>query len=83
LELHKAGDEYATHEATWASIKPLNWNLDFLDISYLLVPDPKLQAWLHYWAACSGDSSSMVAILFKAITFGLPFAIRVKVEDFV
>ena len=83
LELRKMGDEFATHEATWTCRKPLNWNPDFLDVGYLLVPDPKSQARLRYWAACSSDSSSMAAILFKAIAFGLPFAIGVKVEDFV
>ena len=66
----------------WTNKKPLNWNLDFLEVGFLLVPDPKSQAHLHYWAACSTDSSSMAAILFKAICFGIPFAIGVKVEDF-
>ena len=76
------GDEYAVREAMWTNKKPLNWNLDFLEVGFLLVPDPKSQVRLRYWAACSTDSSSMAAILFKAIRFGIPFAIGVKVEDF-
>ncbi|EDQ98425.1 uncharacterized protein LACBIDRAFT_302374 [Laccaria bicolor S238N-H82] len=81
-ELRRLGDEFAVREATWSSKKPLNWNLEFLDVGFLLIPDPKAQARLRYWAACSGDASSMAAILFKAICFSIPFAIGVKVEDF-
>ena len=81
-ELRRIGDEYAIQEATWSSKKPLNWNLDFLDVGYLLVSDPKAEARLRYWAACSNEPSSMAAILFKGICFGIPFAIGVKVEDF-
>jgi len=81
-EVRKIGDEYAVQEATWTSKKPLNWNVDFLEVGYLLVPDPKSQARLRYWAASSANSSSMAAILFKAIQFGISFTIGVKVEDF-
>lgn len=81
-ELRKLGDKFAVHEATWSSKKPLSWNPDLLDVGFLLIPDPKAQARLRYWASCSSDASSMAAILFKAIRFGIPFAIGVKVEDF-
>ena len=81
-ELWKIGDEYAVQEVTWLSKKPLNWNPDFLEVGYLLIPDPKAQARLRYWAAGSSDVLSMAAILFKAICFGIPFAIGLKVEDF-
>ena len=76
------GDEYAVKEATWTSKKSLNWNPEFLEVGYLLVPDPKAQAWLCYWAAGLSDALSMAAILFKAIRFSIPFAIRLKVKDF-
>ena len=82
MEVRKIGSEYVTQDAAWTSKKPLNWNLDFLDVGFLLVSDPRSQARLRYWAACSNDSSSMAAILFKAIRFGIAFLIGVKVEDF-
>lgn len=81
-ELRHLGSQYAGEVSVWASKKPLTWNVDYLDVGYLLVPDPKAQARLRYWAACSQNLSTMSEILLKAITHGIPFGIGVKVEDF-
>ncbi|EDQ98716.1 uncharacterized protein LACBIDRAFT_296822, partial [Laccaria bicolor S238N-H82] len=81
-DLRSLGSQYATPVSAWVSKKPLEWNVDYLDIRFLLVPDKKAQACLCYWAACSRDVSTMAEVLLKAITHGIPFSIGVKVEDF-
>ncbi|EDR04305.1 uncharacterized protein LACBIDRAFT_330818 [Laccaria bicolor S238N-H82] len=76
-ELCTLGGQYANDAAIWASKKPLSWNLDYLDIGYLLLPDLRVQAHLCYWAACLQDASTLARILFKAVTHGIPFGIGV------
>ncbi|KIJ91334.1 hypothetical protein K443DRAFT_14485 [Laccaria amethystina LaAM-08-1] len=81
-KLREISDQYLTSVTPWISKKPLAWNADYLEIGYLLIPDVRAQARLRYWAACSRDADTMSALLFKAISHGLPFSIGVKVEDF-
>ena len=51
-------------------------------MGYLLIGDESAQVRLQYWAACSLDCSSLPALLYKAVRWGIPFKIGVKVEDF-
>ena len=81
-ELRNMGGQYTSVIKAWVGKKPLAWNMDYLEVGYLLVPDARAQARLRYWAACSRDSSTMAQVLFKAITHGISFGIGVKVEDF-
>ena len=81
-KLRSLGSQHEGVVSAWTSKKPLAWSMDYLDVGYLLVPDKKAQARLHYWAMCSRDVTSMPDILSKAIARGIPFSIGVKVEDF-
>ena len=81
-DLRELVGQYSGGDAPWASRKPLRWNVDFLEVGYLLIPDVRAQARLRYWAACSPDATSMGSLLTKAVCHGLPFSIGVKVEDF-
>ena len=76
------GQEFKIINPLWTSKKPLPWNKDFLEVGYLLIGDEGAQAHLHYWASCSPDCSSLSALLYKAIRWGLPFKVGVKAEDF-
>ena len=80
--LRALAGQYPSTISPWVSKKPLTWNIDFLEVGYLLVPDVCAQARLRYWAVCSPDFVGMEALLTKAICHGLPFSIGVKVEDF-
>ncbi|EDQ99137.1 uncharacterized protein LACBIDRAFT_335304 [Laccaria bicolor S238N-H82] len=66
----------------WTSKKPLAWDMDYIKVGYLLVPDRRAQAHLRYWSACLRDTSMMTKILFKAIMQGIAFTISIKVKDF-
>lgn len=81
-ELRRMGQEFEIIDPLWTSKKPLAWNEDFLEVGYLLIGDEGAQARLRYWASCSPDCSSLSVLLYKAIRWGLPFKIGVKVEDF-
>ena len=81
-ELRRLGQEFEVINPPWTSKKSLSWNRDFLEVGYLLVEDEGAQARLRYWASCSPDCSSLSELLFKAVRWGLPFKIGVKVEDF-
>ena len=81
-KLRELSGQYPSMVNPWVSKRPLAWNADFLEVGYLLIPDIKAQARLRYWAACSRDADTMSALLFKAVSHGLPFSIGVKVEDF-
>ena len=81
-DLRQLGQEFEVINPPWTSKKPLVWNADFLGVGYLLIGDDSAQARLRYWAACSPDGSSLPVLLYKAIRWGLPFKVGVKVEDF-
>ena len=81
-ELRKLGQDFDVVDPLWTSKKPLSWNRDFLEVGYLLIGDESAQARLRYWAACSPDCSTVSALLYKAVRWGIPFKIGVKVEDF-
>lgn len=81
-ELRAMGQEFDVANPPWTSKKSLFWNDDFLEIRYLLVGDDGAQARLRYWAACSPECSSLASLLYKAVRWGIPFKIGVKVEDF-
>ena len=81
-ELRGLGQRFDIIAPPWTSKKPLFWNPDFLEVGYLLIGNEGAQARLRYWAACSPDCSTLSALLYKAIRWGLPFKIGVKVEDF-
>ena len=81
-ELRKLGQEFEVISPPWTSKKPLTWNDDFLDVGYLLLRDEGAQARLHYWGACLPDCSSLGMLLYRAVRWGIPFKIGVKVEDF-
>ena len=81
-ELRRMGQEFDFIEPPWTSKKPLAWNEDFLEVGYLLIRDESAQARLRYWAFCSPDCSSLSTLLYKAVQWGIPFKIGVKVEDF-
>ena len=81
-ELRGLGQRFDIIAPPWTSKKPLFWNPDFLEVGYLLIGNKGAQARLRYWAACSPDCSTLSALLYKAIRWGLPFKIGVKVEDF-
>ena len=81
-ELRELGQEFDVVTPPWSGRKPLAWNGDFLEVGYLLIADEGAQARLRYWAACSPGCSSIPELLVKAVRWGLPFKIGVKVEDF-
>ena len=81
-ELQRMGQEFVIIDPLWTSKKLLAWNKDFLEVGYLLIGDEGAQARLRYWASCSLDCSSLSDLLYKAIWWGLPFKVGVKVEDF-
>lgn len=81
-ELRRLGEEFDVVDPPWTSKKPLLWNDDFLEVGYLLIGTEAAQARLRYWASCSPDCSTISALLYKAVQWGTPFKIGVKVEDF-
>ena len=81
-ELWELGQDFDVISPPWSGKKPLTWSKDFLEVGYLLIADKGAQARLWYWAACSPGCSSMSELLIKAVRWGMPFKIGVKVEDF-
>lgn len=81
-ELRQLGQEFDIINPPWTSKKVLSWNVDFLEVGYLLIGQEAAQARLCYWAACSPDCSTLPMLLYKAIHWGLPFKIGMKVGDF-
>jgi len=81
-ELWKLGQEFKVTNLPWTSKKLLTWNKDFLEVGYLLFGYDGAQARLCYWVNCSSNCSSFAVLLYKAVQWGIPFKIGVKVEDF-
>ena len=81
-KLRELASQYTSTVNPWTSKRPLTWNPDYLEVGYLLIPDIHVQAQLCFWAACSRDTSTMAALLFKAVCHGLLISISIKVEDF-
>lgn len=81
-ELRELAGQFSSTVKPWVSKRPLSWNVDYLEVGYLLIPDIRVQARLRYWTTCSRDASTMPALLLRAVCHGLPFSIGVKVEDF-
>ena len=81
-KLQRMGQEFVIIDPLWTSKKLLAWNEDFIEVGYMLIGDEGAQAHLRYWASCSPDCLSLSDLLYKAIRWGLPFKVGVKVEDF-
>ena len=81
-KLRELEGQYPNTAKPWVGKKPLAWNINFLDVGYLIIQDVRAQARLHYWAAISLGVVTMDALLAKAVSHGVPFSIGVKVEDF-
>ena len=81
-KLKELEGQYPNTAKPWVGKKPLAWNIDFLDVGYLIIQDVRAQARLRYWAAISSGVVTMDALLSKAICHGVLFSIGVKVEDF-
>jgi len=81
-ELQELASQFPSTANPWMSKRPLAWNIDFLEVGYLLIPNVRAQACLQYWATCMPAAAMMSTLLFKAICHGLPFSISIKVEDF-